>query len=176
MGWGSNWCWKWSWRTNLFDREMNSVSQFLDVVNRYNLKQGEQDSHIWKPKSVWRYSTSSTYEIMPNLSKSGDNFNTNGEAFKLVWNKITPLKVSVMMWRLLWDRLPAKINLLKEKNFDFGGGRKILLLCYPWWRCYTHIFYARRSMRYGGDATYGWEFLFLYITLFWRIFCCTLYF
>lgn len=35
--------------------------------------------------------------------------------FAMVWNKVVPFKASTMAWRLMWDRLPTKDNLFKQK-------------------------------------------------------------
>jgi len=31
-----------------------------------------------------------------------------------VWHKQVPLKVSILAWRLLWNRLPTKLNLVQR--------------------------------------------------------------
>ncbi|KAL8482136.1 hypothetical protein ACS0TY_028334 [Phlomoides rotata] len=89
----------------------------------------------WKSIINGRYSTSSAYKIILTTGASRQNQEDLGVEFKLVWNKVAPLKVSVMAWRLLQDRLPTRRNLARrgilstkmKRNARFAiGARKQL--------------------------------------------------
>jgi hypothetical protein len=59
---------------------------------------------------VGGYSARGAYQILPY--QSAPMIVTAGE---LVWHKQVPLKVSILAWRLLHDRLPTKLNLFRQR-------------------------------------------------------------
>ncbi|KAL8488412.1 hypothetical protein ACS0TY_024619 [Phlomoides rotata] len=72
------------------------------------------DRWQWKSTTNGRYSTSSAYNIILTTGASRRNQEEQGVEFKFVWNKVAPLKVSAMAWRLLQDRLPTRGNLARR--------------------------------------------------------------
>jgi len=65
------------------------------------------DTWQWHPDITWGYSVRSGYrtlsaQIPPVLDDSE----------KLIWHSQVPSKVSILVWRLLRDRLPTKSNLI----------------------------------------------------------------
>lgn len=104
----------------MLEREVNVVSQLLFTLNRCKLQENSLDKWRWRLNGEGRYNTKSAYEKIVQLKWSSENLEDrnqfcNEEIYRLVWNAIVPLKVSVMAWRLIWDRLPTKVNLIKRR-------------------------------------------------------------
>ncbi|KAL8492226.1 hypothetical protein ACS0TY_023749 [Phlomoides rotata] len=47
--------------------------------------------------------------------------------FKIIWSKSTPLKVIINSWRVLWDRLPTKMNLHRRHVLHSNTNLKCVL-------------------------------------------------
>lgn len=134
---------------------MNSFSQLLDVVNRPIVRQGVNDGWKWKQKADGRYSTSSAYVAMYNTQAAGQHVGVNGVAFQLVCNKLAPLKVSVLAWRLLRDRLPTKTNLVKRRVALSEADRKCCF-CGLYDEDAGHVFFHCSSIYDIWRECYAW--------------------
>jgi hypothetical protein len=59
----------------------------------------------------------------------------------LIWHKQVPLKVSVMVWRLLCNRFPSKDNLVRRNSIHPDAG--LCVTCCGVWRlritCFSHV-------------------------------------
>jgi hypothetical protein len=67
------------------------------------------DSWQWGPDIHDGYTVRGAYHILTNPVLS-----TLDETSNLIWHKQVPLKVSIVAWRLLKDRLPTRINLARR--------------------------------------------------------------
>lgn len=113
------WSWRWEWRKDLFDLDLNVFSQLLSTVNRCKVQEDIMDCWNWRVHPAGVYMTKLDYmEITDRKSiaevSEDQRQRACGEEFRLVWSKIAPSKVSTMAWRLLWDRIPTKLNLVKR--------------------------------------------------------------
>lgn len=77
----------------------------------YPLVENEEDRWRWTTSIDGFYSTMSAYELLIANLDLGDIGRNEEVDFAIVWNKIVPLKVTEMTWRLLKDRLPTRTNL-----------------------------------------------------------------
>jgi len=78
-------------------------------INDIVLQSDISDRWQWNPDIQGGYTVSGAYQILttPNdIPPVGVN--------DLIWHKQVPLKVSIFAWRLLRDRLPTKINLVRR--------------------------------------------------------------
>ncbi|KAH1249782.1 hypothetical protein GmHk_05G013069 [Glycine max] len=93
----SGWEWSFSWRRNLFDNEIGRASEFIDQTAAISPSASLKDSWVWgaDPKGI--FSTNSAYLCVKHL-----------------WNIKIPPRALVLAWRLLWDRLPTKDNLIRR--------------------------------------------------------------
>ena len=60
----------------------------------------------WDPDIHHRYTVRGAYHALTSMTPL-----TSDASEHLVWHKQVPLKVSIVAWRLLKDRLPTKLNL-----------------------------------------------------------------
>ncbi|KAL6516895.1 hypothetical protein OROHE_018183 [Orobanche hederae] len=75
----------------------------------------------WSEEPNGVYSTKSAYTTLTNQLDNTLLSVGLEEGFKLIWNKFTPIKVSAHAWRVLWDRLPTKVNLQRRKIIPHNG-------------------------------------------------------
>jgi len=61
----------------------------------------------WLRDHSGSYFVRSTYDML-----TSDGINTVAEVSDLIWHKHVPLKVPILAWRLLRNRLPTKANLV----------------------------------------------------------------
>ncbi|GAU22739.1 hypothetical protein TSUD_138630 [Trifolium subterraneum] len=94
----------------LFDMEENKS---VSVAEMFALGWGEGGEALifqiglWQPDPGIGYTVRDTYQLLT----SQDTI-TLDAAEDLIWHSQVPLKVSVLVWRLLQDRLPTKSNLV----------------------------------------------------------------
>ena len=106
----SGWEWSFSWRRNLFDSEMGRASEFIDQTAAIRPSTALKDSWLWGADSKGIFSTNSAY-----LYIKDDHLNEDQcLGFQHLWNIKIPPRALVFAWRLLWDRLPTKDNLLRR--------------------------------------------------------------
>ncbi|MCI27557.1 cysteine-rich receptor-like protein kinase, partial [Trifolium medium] len=60
----------------------------------------------WRPDPISGYSVRGAYQILTSQPLVAVD-----EIDDLIWHKQVPLKVSILAWRLLRDRLPTRVNL-----------------------------------------------------------------
>jgi hypothetical protein len=86
---------------------VNVVLQ-TDVLDRWQ----------WDPDIIGGYTVRGAYHI---LTAQNDPPAVGLNA--LVWHKQVPLKVSILAWRLLRDRLPTKLNLVRRGLLSVAAAR-----------------------------------------------------
>ncbi|GAU24512.1 hypothetical protein TSUD_156240 [Trifolium subterraneum] len=110
LGWGAGgaaWVWRRPLRGRLFDL---AVTQLCSVAEMALLGWGllhSPDSWLWQPDADNGYSVRSAYHLLTFQDSV-----TLHAADDLIWHPQVPLKVSILAWRLLRDRLPNKANLV----------------------------------------------------------------
>jgi hypothetical protein len=83
------------------------LGECIDLLHTIVLQTNISDSWIWRHGIGGGYSVRGAYSVLTTL----DGVTTAG-ASDLIWHKQVPLKVSVLAWRLLRNRLPTKDNLV----------------------------------------------------------------
>jgi len=102
----------WSWRQRLWTWEEECRELLDDVLLQDNILdrwQWDQDIHD-------EYTVIDAYQILTTPVSS-----TLDATRDLIWHKQVPLKVSIVVWRLLKDRLPTRINLLRRGIVQAAG-------------------------------------------------------
>jgi len=83
------------------------LGECVTLLCSVSLQSNVTDSWRWLLDPIGGYSVRGAYQLLT----SQDNAHVETAA-DLIWNKQVPLKVSILAWRLLRDRLPTKLNLL----------------------------------------------------------------
>lgn len=84
------------WKRSLSEEELS------EKVQRLTLREEVEDKWEWSRNS---YSVKDAYtSIVDGVSINVENELAN------VWSHLIPLKVSVLMWRMLQNRIPTKDN------------------------------------------------------------------
>ncbi|GAU41056.1 hypothetical protein TSUD_374110 [Trifolium subterraneum] len=105
LGWG-NGGEAWEWRRQLWAWEEEMVGEFQVLLHDFILQAQSPDSWIWHLDPVSDYSVRGAYQLL-----TSHMLDPSDVALDLIWHKHIPLKVTILSWRLLRDRLPAKTNL-----------------------------------------------------------------
>jgi hypothetical protein len=76
----------------------------------------EEDNWAWRLENGGSFSVKSTYIFLSNLLVTGPAVSPEAiTAFKAIWKCPVPSKVAALLWKLLHDRLPTKINLIRRR-------------------------------------------------------------
>ena len=112
MGYWQNhrWYWRFNWRRNLFSWEQNMIQDLLNDINQHSFIEGLDDALLWKFDSSGIFSvksfslqvirdTISSMSVLPQVS--------------LVWKNLAPLRVELLVWFILMERLSTKDRLIR---------------------------------------------------------------
>ena len=105
------WEWQFSWRRCLFDSELGGVSAFIDQTAVINTNAALGDSWVWGAEPSGIFSTNSAY----NCIKADQLPSQPITGFRQLWEIKIPPTALAFAWRLLWDRLPSKENLIRRQ-------------------------------------------------------------
>ncbi|MCH96906.1 helicase-like protein [Trifolium medium] len=96
----------WVWRRQLWAWEEEMLGECQALLHNLFLQTQSSDMWHWKLDSVQGYSVRGAYQLLTSQQHV-----TLDVAEELIWHKQVPLKVSILAWRLLCDKLPTKANL-----------------------------------------------------------------
>jgi len=99
----------WSWRMRLWAWEKELVEECRHLRNDIVLQVDISDRWQWNPDIQGGYIVRGVYHILTTLIDP-----VVGGMNDLFWHKQVPMKVSIFAWRLIWDRLPTKTNLVRR--------------------------------------------------------------
>jgi len=97
----------WEWRRRLFAWENECVRECCVLLNNFVLQANVTDKWRWLLDPVNGYSVKALYRYITSTGHISDRSLVDD-----VWHKLIPSKVSVLVWRLLRNRLPTKDNLV----------------------------------------------------------------
>jgi hypothetical protein len=97
----------WEWRRRLFAWEEECVRECSVLLNNFVLQDNVDDKWRWLLDPVNGYSVKVFYRYITSTCHISDRSLVDD-----VWHKHIPSKVSVLVWRLLRNRLPTKDNLV----------------------------------------------------------------
>ena len=98
---------------DLFDHESQMAVQFLEEISNVPIQSQVKDNMIWLPEPNGQYTTRSAYSLCMNTS----SVNSEDKIFKTIWQLHIPPRAVIFCWRLLKNRLPTKVNLLRRNVF-----------------------------------------------------------
>ncbi|CAJ2655494.1 unnamed protein product [Trifolium pratense] len=97
----------WVWRRQLRAWEEEMLRECQSLLLNILLQAHSTDRWQWRPDPDTGYSVRGAYQLLTShISVTMD------DADNLIWHPQVPLKVSILAWRLLRDRLPTKVNLV----------------------------------------------------------------
>ncbi|GAU47037.1 hypothetical protein TSUD_239950 [Trifolium subterraneum] len=97
----------WVWRRPLRAWEEEMLRECQTLLLTVSLQDHSSDSWQWQPASDSGYTVWGAYQLLTDQAAA-----PLAVAAGLVWHPQVPLKVSILAWRLLRDRLPTKTNLI----------------------------------------------------------------
>jgi hypothetical protein len=103
----------WNWRRPLWVWEEELVEECRQLLNGVVLQSDISDRWLWDSNNDDVYTVRGAYQILTTMADP-----PSVGVGELVWHKQVPLKVSIMAWRLLLDRLPTKVNLVRRGCLD----------------------------------------------------------
>jgi len=99
----------WKWKCRLWTWEEDMVVECRLLHDGFVLYSDISDRWQWDPDISKGYTVSGAYQIL--TSQAATSSDVLGD---LVWHKQVPLKVLILAWRLLQDRLPTINNLVRR--------------------------------------------------------------
>lgn len=99
----------WSWRRRLWVWEEELLAECRTLLANVVVQSDVSDRWQWELDKNDGYKVRDAYHALTHMTGTNLDVTTN-----LVWHKQVPLKVSIVAWRLLKDRLPTKINLRRR--------------------------------------------------------------
>jgi len=100
----------WRCRRRLWDWEEEMIGECRRLLDNFVLQTEVVDRWQWLHDVAGGYTVQGAYYILTSPTHHiGDD---RGD---LVWHKHIPLKVSILAWRFVRDRLPTKNNLLRRR-------------------------------------------------------------
>jgi hypothetical protein len=107
----------WRWRRRLWAWEEEMLGECRLLLDTVCVQSSVSDRWQWDPDSHAGYTVKGAYQILTSTVSSNGPL-IHDETDDLVWHKSVPLKVSMVAWRLLKDRLPTKINLQRRGSLQ----------------------------------------------------------
>jgi len=108
LGWADDGM-AWVWRRRLFAWEDETMRECSVLLHNIVLQVNVYDTWRWLLDPVLGYSVRGTYHYFTKIVGTMDRSRVDD-----VWLKQTPSKVSLLVWHLLRNRLPAKDNLAQQ--------------------------------------------------------------
>jgi hypothetical protein len=137
----------WVWRRRLFAWEEESVRECSLLLHNISLQDTIIDKWRWSLDPIHGYTVKGAYTFLTSNGVMVDRSNVDD-----VWHKHIPSKVSLLVWRLLRNRIPTKDNLEHQGVLSF----------------------ADTSCVYGCASSESAEHLFLHCTMankMWALVC-----
>ncbi|GAU30753.1 hypothetical protein TSUD_145510 [Trifolium subterraneum] len=105
LGWGIGGD-AWVWRRPLWAWEEELLGECQTLLFTISLQAHSLDIWLLRPDVDDGYTVRGAYQLL-----TAQNVVPLDEATDLIWHPRVPLKVSIIAWRLMRDRLPTKLNL-----------------------------------------------------------------
>ncbi|GAU12279.1 hypothetical protein TSUD_141870 [Trifolium subterraneum] len=152
LGWGARGA-AWLWRRHLWAWEEEMLEECRTLFSNIVLQENTTNQWVWCPDPGGGYSVRGAYDLLTFRDDQAVDATT-----ELLWHKQVPLKVSVVAWRLLRNRLPTKDNLVgrniinQDSHFCVAGcgGVETSIIC---------PFPARFLLPCGVCSKIGWAYI-----------------
>jgi hypothetical protein len=119
--------WNLQWRRKFFVWEENLLEEMLLVINGAQISD-RVDSWSWQPTNDAVFTVKSAYHIVSNLNASTNLISQwHAKVFQSIWKIPAPSKVCGFACRLIHDKIPTKVHLVKRNIIAAGDAS----LCPP---------------------------------------------
>ncbi|KAK2405812.1 hypothetical protein QL285_041620 [Trifolium repens] len=109
--------WRWSWRRNLFQWEVERLEQLETFLQNVRLS-NDIDDWRWSINPEEGFSVKSAYDLLVGFGDSPNVGSYEMKIFSKIWESSAPSKLVVFSWQLFHNRLPTKDNLLRRGVLD----------------------------------------------------------
>ncbi|GKU94470.1 hypothetical protein SLEP1_g7966 [Rubroshorea leprosula] len=153
MGRALNGTWRWNltWRRTLHQWEDEAATELQKMIEKVKMSPGSADKWEWTHSTDREYSTATAYAILTKQRREEEE----AEMYKRVWNPSIPTKVAAFNWKVLLDRIPAKLNLFKRGVIKEREERKCVL-CEEEEEDSSHLFLKCKIAKWLWRACANW--------------------
>lgn len=151
------WHWaldKWNWclscRRELQERERKFMDDLLSDLDTIPIRQGVSDNWIWCGNSTEGYFVSSAYFRISGFENSDSD-----QVFIKLWHVLAPSNAKVFVWRVHWDRIQTKSNLIK-RGIVLSGDDAKCPLCLNFEELVEHLFLTCQCSFSLWYSCYNW--------------------
>ncbi|KAL8557444.1 hypothetical protein ACS0TY_004751 [Phlomoides rotata] len=100
-----------NWRRKLFVWEEDLLIDLQQTAGNFLKSDINEDKWRWSRTSSGIYTMKSAYVVITEMNSEVNNQTTK---LGIVWNTVVPLKIAAFTWKVLQDRIPSMLNLLKR--------------------------------------------------------------
>ncbi|CAJ2663689.1 unnamed protein product [Trifolium pratense] len=100
----------WEWRRQLRAWEEELLGECQPLLSNISLQAFSLDRWQWQPDPIAGYTVRGAYQLLISHALVSTDAAEN-----LIWHPQVPMKVSILAWRLLRDRLPTRVNLVTRR-------------------------------------------------------------
>ncbi|GKV11786.1 hypothetical protein SLEP1_g23006 [Rubroshorea leprosula] len=153
MGRALNGTWRWNltWRRTLHQWEDETAKELQNMIEKVRISPGSADNWEWIHSPDGEYSTATAYALLTNQRREEEE----AEIYKRIWNPNIPSKVAAFNWKVLLDRIPTKLNLLKRGVIKEEEERKCVL-CEEEKEDSSHLFLNCKIVKWLWRACANW--------------------
>ncbi|XP_068486340.1 uncharacterized protein [Phaseolus vulgaris] len=109
--WEDNrWRWNLNWKRVRFQWETELEVEMLSRLSLGALSKDTSDQLLWKGDQKGMFSVKSAYSVLTNHQTPA----SKESVFSLLWQAKAMPKVLTTAWRILIDRIPSRVNLLRR--------------------------------------------------------------
>jgi len=105
----TGWEWNLTWRRDLFESELLLADTFIGDLAQQQVQPHREDKWIWKHDQSGYYSSKSGYDLIWRELRGA----IQNSDFMDLWKLKIPAKSAILAWRLIKDKLPTKMNLIR---------------------------------------------------------------
>ncbi|KAK7243062.1 hypothetical protein RIF29_37846 [Crotalaria pallida] len=152
MGYWINgeWVWNHSWRRPLFDWEMVVLIELNCLLDNVALKQDIANRWTWKASPDGAYSVKTAYKTIQIQHQEGYN-----SLLKVIWMANAPLKSKAFGWRILINKIPTKMNMIR-RGIELSTDQRLCALCKEQDESTNHLFFACKITYAVWQKIYNW--------------------
>ncbi|GKV48453.1 hypothetical protein SLEP1_g55266 [Rubroshorea leprosula] len=145
------WRWNLTWRRTLHQWEEETAKELQNMIEKLRISPGSADNWKWIHSPDGEYSTATAYALLTKQRREEEE----AELHKRIWNPSIPSKVAAFNWKVLLDRIPTKLNLLKRGVIKEEEERKCVL-CEQEEEDSSHLFLKCKIVKWLWRACANW--------------------